>query len=624
MTELAQNILIEPISDYDKIMGIIGNFISENIIRTDDENDVLKLNDVYQKLFELGYFNQMTRYMHPKESDLIEYLQKSEIMHKNIWFKHNNAPDILINCVYNTNSIKIKEKLDLLNKYYESFISQTIIKTNDIRDIINIDLLYKRFIKYQNLIHRDFYDFYNSVKNSLTKDIFISYLRKLSIPIDKNGNNACMARFVIQENDFMMNHVADDDPNYMINYGFTVFGKITVPIVNFITQSITRTTESRDLINLNLLHDEFISYHDKKWKMNKNHPDYLNQDIMIKIIFDPWLIDNGYKIITINERSINEEKYITNVRYLINPVFQYYDYTYLKQIQIENQFKYLQSQFLKMVKITNDMRDKIDIDVIIDRFKFFLHDKKGKYIDEIDNIIDKNSFTTMISKTFDTMMPNSFERFDKEKKYIQGARFEPSVENYYLGEYDYRVHGGYDIYIKYGSLRTLDVIEPDKYANIYTVPIINFIAHNLIISGQVKDELDLNLIYERFNGWYHDRYKGYNAINMDIFTECLISNEYKILGQTIKYARYEPKTLQGIIENKHTVGQIEDYIPQIIFDAFMEYYKSSDQNKFDDAGHMHNIFIEWYIDKFNNTNYPRLDSFIKFLNRNKYKIKPTE
>ena len=63
-----------PISDYDKIMNIIDNFISDNIIRTENENDVLLFNDVYQRLIGLGYFDQIYRYMHPKESDLIEYL----------------------------------------------------------------------------------------------------------------------------------------------------------------------------------------------------------------------------------------------------------------------------------------------------------------------------------------------------------------------------------------------------------------------------------------------------------------------------------------------------------------------------------------------------------------------
>ena len=523
------------------------------------------------------------------------------------WFRERIIPDILIKCVYNTDNLKLKEKLEYVNKYYESFISQTVVKTDDIRDTINIDSLYEKYIKYQKI------KYYDNIKIFCTKESLISCLCKLLIPIDETGINVLKARFIIPSDEELMPWFIDKDHNYIVNYGFTVFGNITVPIVNFITQSILKTTESRDRINLNLLHDEFIAYHDKKWKNNKKHHDclYLNSDIMIKIIFDPWLIANGYKIITENEGKINEEKYITNARFFVKPntVLEYYSYNRLAKIEMEMQIQQLKHCFLGMIKDTHDMRDKIDINMLYDKFISFLHSKKGKYIDELDKkSIDKNSFTLMLSRSYGKCI-------DKEEKYIHGVRFEPSVENYYLGDYDYRIRQTHSIYEKYGSLHTLDVIDPNKYENIYTVPIINFIAHNLIRSEQVKDELDLNLIYERFNSWHFYKYEKYNAIDMDIFTKCLISNEYNISGQIIKNARYEPKTLHDI--NKHRDNPIEDYIPQIIFDAFMEYYKTSDY-MLNGIECMHNIFIKWYIDKFNDNEYPELISFMKFLNRNHY------
>jgi len=595
-----------PISDYDKINNIIDSFFKENIIRTENQDNILIIDDVYQRLIKLEYFDQMTRDMHPKKSYLIKYLQKSELTYGITWFKDSitpdtliNCPDTLINCIYNTDSVKLKAKLNFLNQYYEFFINKTVIKTKDIRDTINIDLLYERFIKYQKPLYDNFF---------LTKEIFISWLHKLSIQIDDNGVNIIMARFI--PCDFTAK-IVDYDPNYIMNFGFTIFGKITVPIINFMSQVIFQTTNSRDQINLNLLHDEFISYHDKVWK--KNHPDYLylNSDIMIKHIFDPWLLANGYKIITENEGRFNEKKFITNAIYLTKPnaTLEYNNYNALK-IDLMSQLQRLTNDFLDMVKETRDNRDKIDIDLLYSRFKSFLHNKKGIYIDDFDNKqIDKQSFMKIISN----------KRIDADNRYILGVRFEPSEKYYYLGDYEYRVRDEYDIYKKYGSLHTLDVIDKmHENMVVDTLPIINFIAHNLIISEQVKDELDLNLIYERFNMWYYGTYEEYNTISIEIFTECLISNQYNISGQIITNARYEPKTVEDIIEGNHIAFIMEDYISQIIFNQYIDYGKSRENIK-----DMYDNFIKWITGK-NSKNYPSFDSLIKFLNRNRYYIEMTD
>jgi hypothetical protein len=158
------------------------------------------------------------------------------------------------------------------------FIKNNIVQTSDDRDIINIDLLYERYVKTLDPV--------TGVKG-IIKPAFVRKLKGTFIVSDDN-NNVTGARYQPQ-NSAIADYQIDEIP---FEYGFDTFGTWTVPIIDFVEQTVTMTTDLRDMIHIDVLREEFIKYHESIW----NTPDYSSSFdkplSSILGIFEAWLAGN--------------------------------------------------------------------------------------------------------------------------------------------------------------------------------------------------------------------------------------------------------------------------------------------------------------------------------------------